>query len=164
MEEVRVYEVPNGMEDKTRGGRAEAESKYYWETVWRSLIISLGGFKRWEVGGRVQVCWCIGQALLLPNPGPLPSMPPEPADTASLQQHHTIPFPFICSKLISAPSSKVRHCTPLELSTVKLHYGPCNVGFLLKLVIWTFKHAYYFLNMYLKSESDKLLCKCKMWL
>lgn len=29
IEEVRVYEVPNGMEDKTRGGRAEAESKYY---------------------------------------------------------------------------------------------------------------------------------------
>lgn len=65
-----------------------------------SLIIGLGVFRearRWDTGGRVQVFWCIGQALLFLNPGPLPSTPPEPADGASLQQQqrwqqHTIPF------------------------------------------------------------------------
>lgn len=85
-------EIERGWRQNKRKGRAEARSDCYWGAVWLLVWELFRGARRWDVGGRVQVCWCIGQALLLPNPGPLPSVPPEPADTPSLRQRRTAPL------------------------------------------------------------------------
>lgn len=159
MEGLGVYEVPNATEDKTSSGRAEAWINCYWKAAQGSLIIGLEVFRearRWDAGGRVQVFWCIGQALLLlsqdlchPRHLSLLTVLLYSSSRGSSKQFL---FSFISSELISALADKARHCAPLELSAVKLNYEPWNAGFLQKLVIGTFRCIFHFLFIYSKSD------------